>query len=698
MKMKLSLARLCLLSLGTFAVSPALGQLAAPLPGLASESDPAALLSENLKALARDPYNVDALIQAGQGALAIGDSNAAFGFFARAEELSPQSWRAKAGLASSLTMLEKSREALRIFDEAIALGAPEQDVVADRGLAHDLEGNAKQAQRDYLTALRLRPTDEVTRRLALSLGIAGEKEAALARLDPLVRKNDQGAWRARAFILAMNGDTAGAERIVRMVAAPETARSMLGFMQRLNGLGAAAKAHAVHFGTLSVSSGSTSVLVTEDSFQPLDPGAAVKLALAEPERRPVSATNDGSGTGDMRRAARSNRDTQLATLAARGRAAASSTAPNMAAPVASAASTPVTAPSSAAPSSGATQTSMTPPAARFEVPPAPTRGTMPAAPAKQGVAVASQQPSGAAPAAVPSPGSSATLAQTPPAAASNVRAAPAVQTASLPASSVPQMPLPQVATGTVFSSAEPQSTPAVAPIGSANGVAVIAAAQPASPPVSPSAPLSMSAPESEPPVRDLTETTSAPKALEEPIAQVRSAEAAAPAQPLPMAEQTAPPPKPLSLGEIVNTLALESETTPVALPDAARLTALRVAAQKKAAAEEKARAEKAAQERKAAEEAAKARRNPARIWVQIATGRNTSALPRTWRSLKSEAPKALGNLKPWSVGYLQTNRLLVGPLKSSKAARDLVKDLAKEGVAALVFNSEAGQEIDRVDN
>ena len=132
-------------------------------------SDPAALLSENLKALARDPYNVDALINAGLGALAVGDANAAFGFLARAEELSPSNARVKAGLGSALTMMEKSREALRLFDEASALGAPERDIASDRGLAHDLEGEGKKAQKDYLTALAAAPSDEVTRRLALSL-------------------------------------------------------------------------------------------------------------------------------------------------------------------------------------------------------------------------------------------------------------------------------------------------------------------------------------------------------------------------------------------------------------------------------------------------------------------------------------------------------------------------------------------------
>jgi tetratricopeptide (TPR) repeat protein len=198
--------------------SPVTAQTMAPMGRALPSADPAQTLSENLKALARDPYNVDALLQAGLGALAVGDPNAAFGFFARAEELSPSNARIKAGLGSSLTMMEKPRDALRAFDEATALGLPEADILEDRGLAHDLTGDARKAQKDYLAALKTDPSDELTRRLALSLGISGDKEAALARLDPLIRRNDQAAWRARAFILAMNGDSPGAEKIVRMVA------------------------------------------------------------------------------------------------------------------------------------------------------------------------------------------------------------------------------------------------------------------------------------------------------------------------------------------------------------------------------------------------------------------------------------------------------------------------------------------------
>ncbi|MFM8499718.1 MAG: SPOR domain-containing protein [Chakrabartia sp.] len=706
--MKLSLMRACLVSFCVVAASPGLAQLVSPPQSLANEADPAAQLSENLKALARDPYNVDALLLAGQGALAIGDANAAFGFFARAEELSPQNWRAKSGLGSSLTMLEKSREALRVFDEAIALGAPEQDVVADRGLAHDLEGDGKKAQRDYLTALRLRPTDEVTRRLALSLGIAGDKEAALARLDPLVRKNDQGAWRARAFILAMNGDTSGAERIVRMVAPADTAASMLGFMQRLTGLGAAAKAHAVHFGTLPATSGNSPVLLTEDSFQPLEAGAAVKLAVAETDRRPSSAPADMSSSGDARRGARPSRDPQLAALAARGRSASGMAPSGMAAPLSSSdqpsVSTAGIAPAtSASPPMPMAQA----PAARFEVPSPPPRATAsspvnraPApSPAVQ-TAVPSVPPPTSAPSVVRTapapvaapPVSSAATAPAVTMAAPSASSAPVVQSATLPASTASQMQLPTGTTGTVFSSAAQQSS------------APVPTLPPAAAPITQAAPVAETVPSQiaqvADPVPQIPENTAASSSPVDQDVPVQLAEApTAQAQPsLPMAALPPAPAPRLTLGEIVNTLQLEPESAPVALPDAAKLKALRLAAQKKAAAEEKARAEKAAQERKAAEEAAKARRNPARLWVQIATGRNTAGLPGTWRNLKSQAPKALGDQKPWSVPYLQTNRLLVGPMRSSKAARDLVKDLASEGVKAMVFNSEAGQEIERVDN
>ncbi|MFM1981305.1 MAG: hypothetical protein RJB22_24 [Pseudomonadota bacterium] len=755
------------LLLGTAAALPA--QQVSPMSDasmIAVEDDPAAQLSANLKALARDPYNVDALIQAGTGALAIGDTNAAFGFFARAEELSPRNWRAKAGLASSLTQMEKSADALRFFDEAAALGAPEADIAADRGLAYDLAGDPKRAQKDYLTALRLLPSDEATRRLALSLGISGDRDGALSRLDPLVRRNDQGAWRARAFVLAMNGDVAGAERIVRMVAPANTAAYMVNFLQKLSALGPSARAHAVHFGTLPASGQTPQVAVEEGGFRPLDQVEATRLAAADLDRKPSTPAT----STDPRQARRSaKQDRELALLAARGKTAnapaqpaaasparvmvvpvtppaarvepilaAAPPPPPAATPAAPVATPTTTAASSApvvvqpsavstpAPSAQAQLASapQAPPTALFEVPALPSKSAAGATPAGPPPAAAATARTAAAPTMVasapPPPTSPAPVvpqAATPVASAPLMTAtappAPAPVSAAAPASTAssgqwavrPAAPAAStVPTGTTAPSPASQVRVAALPPSSAPQMQLPSLGSPqminpAPNTAAPAQPSSMSA------SRAPAFTTGTPPASPAPqVAQVspavRAAAAPITATSTPVPVRTAPPPvvttAPMSLADVVRTLALEEETTPVALPDAAKMKALRLAAQKKAAAEEKARAEKAEKERLAAEEAAQKRRHPARIWVQIASGPNSAGLPGTWRSIRDKAPEVLDGKKAWSVPYLRTNRLLVGPVRSSSAARDLVNDLAKEGVAATIFSSEAGQEIERV--
>lgn len=643
--------------------------------------DPAAALSESLKALARDPYNVDALLQAGNGALQVGDPNAAFGFFARAEELSPSNARAKVGLGSALTQMEKPKDALRAFDEALSLGGSERDLLADRGLAFDLMGDPKKAQKDYLAALKNAPSDEVTRRLALSLGISGDKEGALSRLDPLVRRNDQAAWRARAFVLAMNGDGSGAEKIVRMVAPSGTAASMVSFMQRLAELGPSARAHAVHFGTLPSNGTGTALAANADDFRPVDAASAARLSAPAVERTGVVPTQFLSPK-EARKKARE--DERLAKLAEKGRKASDKSADARSTPKAT--STPVPSevaarvaavmpaagdkpvvvkgarelplpdaiaartaapkPTTATAASGTTTAALTPPSREtlspvFEVPAA--------APKPVQVATSTPAPALERP-VVQSPATTTRSAE---------RSAPA---SALPASAAPQpspwspvkpVDLPPAQTAQQELAAMPPSTPTPAP----------AATAPA-----PSAP--------------------------SPAPVVASAPAAAP-------EQTPPPateaPKPaLSLADIVKTLELEQESAAAPLPDEAQLRAARIAAQKKAAADEKLKAEKLAEEKRIAEEEANARRNPARIWVQVATGNNRSGLPGTWRKLKEQASKSLAKQSAWTAPFRQTNRLLVGPLKSTADARELVNSLAKEGVQATTFSSEAGQEISRI--
>lgn len=216
----------------------------------AQDNDPAELLARALRTLQAEPRNLDALTAAGHNALLLGDANAAVGFLGRAQDIAPRDGRVKAGLGSALVQLEKPQDALRLFADASRLGVPEVEFASDRGLAYDLTGDPKRAQKDYALVLAAHPEDETTRRrLALSQGISGDKTAALATLDPLIRKRDIAGWRAQTFVLAMTGDTKGANDITRVML-PQQATMLQPFLARLAGLSAAAKARAVHFGEM----------------------------------------------------------------------------------------------------------------------------------------------------------------------------------------------------------------------------------------------------------------------------------------------------------------------------------------------------------------------------------------------------------------------------------------------------------------
>ena len=214
-----------------------------------ARNDPAEALARYLRVLARDPGDLEALSGAGAAALAVGDADAAINFYVRAEKIAPRDGRIKAGLGSALVQKEQPRAALKLlFDSATDLGISPIDVALDRGLAYDLRGDNKHAQQDYNMLLRARPSSEATRRLALSIAMAGDRAGALAVLDPLLRKQDIPAWRARAFVLAMTGDTVGGEQAAFAVLPRFQAQALKPFLERLPQLKPAEKAAAVHFG------------------------------------------------------------------------------------------------------------------------------------------------------------------------------------------------------------------------------------------------------------------------------------------------------------------------------------------------------------------------------------------------------------------------------------------------------------------
>lgn len=239
------------------------------------DTGPGAELRRNLTTLANNPRSVEALIGAGRAASEMGDGEAALGFFARADEISPGDARVKAGMGSALVQMERPDQALSLFAQALALGAPEAEIAGDRGLAHDMLGDPRRAQQDYALALRHRSDAEIERRLALSLAISGQRDAALRMIDGQLRRHDRSAWRTQAFVLALTGDPRGAEDTAARMMPAANAQEMAPFFARLAGLSPAEKAAAVHFGRFPAGGGSRMAAHADTRA---DPGA---LALAQ---------------------------------------------------------------------------------------------------------------------------------------------------------------------------------------------------------------------------------------------------------------------------------------------------------------------------------------------------------------------------------------------------------------------------------
>ncbi|HEU4960755.1 MAG TPA: SPOR domain-containing protein [Sphingomonas sp.] len=276
-------------------------------------------LAEQMRILASDPKNADALIKAGELTLKLGDPTAAAVLFSRAEDVRPRDGRLKADEAAVLVHMERPGEALRLFQQAEAMGAKPADFAAERGLAYDLIGQQERAQRDYRTALAADPNNaETMRRYALSLGISGKRDQALAEIDPLVRKQDHAGWRDRAFILAMTGDPDQAEKIANAMLPPAMASGLAPFFQRLPQLSAVDRAFAVHFGEVAAT---PQRLADARLIPPLPPLAS------EPETAPTQLAAAAPPPAETRaqRRAREKAERDAAKAAKKQQAAAART-------------------------------------------------------------------------------------------------------------------------------------------------------------------------------------------------------------------------------------------------------------------------------------------------------------------------------------------------------------------------------------
>lgn len=182
---------------------------------------------------------------------------------------------------------------------------------------------------------------------------------------------------------------------------------------------------------------------------------------------------------------------------------------------------------------------------------------------------------------------------------------------------------------------------------------------------------------------------------------------AAPATPPPVAVTPVPAPAPAaplaSLADIVSSIeippeemarqndAVGADTLAKLLEDKRRAETAEAAKRAKDTAAAKAKAEADA---KAKAEADRIKANPARIWVQIATGANVKALAFDYNRLAKRNAALFKGKSGSTAEWGQTRRLLIGPFKDRKSAQDWLADYKKAEGDGFLFNSDAGETVD----
>ena len=248
-------------------------------------------LRDAMRRISFNPSDADALADAGNAALLLGDANAALNFFTRANAIRPNNSRIVAGLATATVRTENPFEALRLFDDAVRLGADQRSIAADRALAFDLLGNFGRAQQDYQLARTVASSDDIIIRQAVSLSLAGQKEQADAMLLPLLQRNSPAAWRARAFMLAARGDVRESNNVAQGFMDAPSAQRMERFFRLMPNLTGAQQAAAIHLGHFP-----TSQAVGRDSEQVRRVAATVPQPAIAPAQNRLIPSGAPLGT------------------------------------------------------------------------------------------------------------------------------------------------------------------------------------------------------------------------------------------------------------------------------------------------------------------------------------------------------------------------------------------------------------------
>ncbi len=592
-------------------------------------------LNEALTRLGRNPRDSQALIDAGQAALAIGDVDAAVGFFSRADQVSPGSAQVKAGLARALVRNGNPFDAIPLFDEAERVGPLDSTVALDRGLAYDLVADNASAQRYYRQALAAGPNDEATRRLAISLAISGDKRGAGTTLSPLLTRQDMAAWRSRAFSLAILGQADEAISVVNGTLPPALATGIAPYLRYMPRLTPAQQAAAANFGQFPRASE-----IGQD-----DPRVA-RYATTSARRTGLASADAGliprgEPLGRSSRRGREERDASRDTRTNNTR----ERPPEVA--LASGTSDPKV--------RRVYDTSGFP----AYVPPTPATAPALTPPPRPNPPLAAAQPPAVRLAPQPAPPVAARPVLPPPAPPVPARVAvaqPATSPAIRPAAAPVMQPVP-AGRPVIAMASVPTPTPQAALPQRATAPAVTA-----QPPV-----VAVSAPAPAPTIPPVAVAPPRPPVAAAPIVRTPPSAPSAPVPPVPRRQ---------SLSDAFSDLARPSADI---APAAGAVDIRRIRPTRQVAPGLTPEVPKV----------------PSRIWVQLATGRDKAALGYDWRRMARQAEAIFKGKRPLTSSWGQTNRLLTGPFESEAAANSFLAQLRRGDIdGAFMWTSPAGQVVD----
>lgn len=595
-------------------------------------------LQTALRRLARDTRDLDALIDAGTASLQLGDIDAAIGFFGRAEDLSPGNPRIKVGLAGAFLRSDRPLEALRLFSEAESAGASTAALAGDRGLAYDLVGDNASAQAQYRRALGSGGDDELQRRLALSHAILGNREGFEQTLLPMLNSRDFGAYRVRAFGLAILGDEEEAVAIAEAVMPEALADKIVPYLRYMPRLTRAQQAAAGNLGIFpraaqigrddpriaQYSANSAAPIVIRTAPQAVASGS--RLAPAGP---PLGASSGQANPATAENAAGASppaaRKTRSVNLRSSRRARESRDA------------------------DAAAQVPQNDPETR-------RRARIAAGMARsnrRSASGASQPERSAAQVQTTERGQGAAQVPVSQLAGTRLAMPGTAPDATLTASGeLPPLKADQVAAPTPRGDSSAPQTQSARPS--------IALADPA--PDGLSASGSPAAPAAATPVI---------VARQDPVTAVPESTTATPVLP-----------EPASVEEAFAAFAIAPAGAPAGGIDITSIDPPR----------EVRRAE--ARPAPKAAETPPPPAHPSRIWVQVATGRDREALAFDWRRISRKAGDLLGGRKGHLAQWNDSNRLLAGPIESRSAAQELVTALEAEDVDSFIFTSRAGETVE----